>query len=299
MLLIQNSKIMKVFFLLLICLFSLLGEQLYAQTKSVLGTNRSWNYYSDNFHPKNDSCFILKDTIFNNKRYYEVYTTESNYPFCYVREDILSGKIWRVFSLENSINEVLVYDVSLSVGDTFHMGVDHSIVDSVTIINGKRHVYFDGPFWYMYPPFTFIEGIGAMANMFGVSGFEYFHSVMLCAYEDSLNVFTHDSIPFLTYNDSTLCKIDIYIGLNEYNEFAEELFIYPNPVTEISRFHIPNILNGEAELVIYNVMGQEILKKAINVSDLIHIRGSEYNKGIYFFKIKVYDKCLTGKFIKQ
>ena len=144
----------------------------------------------------NTSEYLLRkrDTVNINNHYYYKIWQES----IYLREDTIMGRIFRYdpFFAE----EVLICDLSLSVGDTFWMPFDkqHSyngeeygrpvpiIADTIMYINGLKHIQFrtiyedydelGGPIipWpalfaegVHHHPILFIEGIGPNFSPFG------------------------------------------------------------------------------------------------------------------------------------
>jgi hypothetical protein len=79
------------------------------------------------------------------------------------------------------------------------------------------------------------------------------------------------------------------VGINEI-ENAEQIKVYPNPVSEKVFLEIKN----KAEITLFDVYGREILKtqqKELNVSDL--------PDGIYFLQLQTSDGMLTKKVVVQ
>src|SRR5690606_12623516 len=102
-----------------------------------------------------------------------------------LREDTMTGKVWVLNRIDSL--EYLFYDFSLNEGDTFTYPNYRSqqpnppadcqtVVDSVRIIEGRRHIYLAPrpesciPFTYNYEDdtmvVTMIEGIGANLSTF-------------------------------------------------------------------------------------------------------------------------------------
>ena len=102
-----------------------------------------------------------------------------------------------------------------------------------------------------------------------------------------------------TTND-THC-IQTSLGLNEAisNQF-QVLPNIPNPAKNYTaiRFIVPN--SGDAEIKIYNIAGGEVIKKTTHVKtgeNGVDIDLSNYESGIYFYKISFNGESLNSKFV--
>lgn len=78
---------------------------------------------------------------------------------------------------------------------------------------------------------------------------------------------------------------------------TEAFSLYPNPVKDQLHIKMPSSLN-EADVILYNQLGQEVLNTVINSStDSINI--SNFSVGIYVLKISSQQNSKTYKFIKE
>ena len=80
------------------------------------------------------------------------------------------------------------------------------------------------------------------------------------------------------------------------NLFGKDISVYPNPVENNLNL---NINSGNYNVVIYNAIGKEVVKKSITTESTLAL--SFLQKGIYFLQIKDVDtkKVFRKKFIKQ
>ena len=80
------------------------------------------------------------------------------------------------------------------------------------------------------------------------------------------------------------------------NLFGKDISVYPNPVENSLNL---NINSGNYNVVIYNAIGKEVVKKSITTESTLAL--SFLQKGIYFLQIKDVDtkKVFRKKFIKQ
>jgi len=72
--------------------------------------------------------------------------------------------------------------------------------------------------------------------------------------------------------------------------------VFPNPVSNIVQFDLPEV-NSESKLEIFNANGKRILSDKIRQKESIDL--SQFQSGLYYYKIKNQDEILTGKLIKD
>ncbi len=127
--------------------------------QSIFGNNSTeWVYtHKDEFGNHNDTAFVLKYTLVNNKTYKLV--VESYYyktPWLLVRED--ADTVWcrSIIPLghpDDTVERILMR-MDLDIGDTFDISNfrlptgsypdSFNIVDSIINVNGLKHIYFKG-----------------------------------------------------------------------------------------------------------------------------------------------------------
>ncbi len=262
----------KIIFLTLISIWSI--NAFSQDYHPLFSGNKNWNILAKhcNLEPGSPSIFHTEelyfiegenDTIINSETYYAILANG----YGYVREDTIEKKVWFL----NPSTEVLLYDFSLSIGDTTELlGL---VVDTITeeVINQttrKKYWLSNGEIW--------IEGIGSTSgilrrNMMGWSGANF---SLLCAYQDEELVYQNP--------DYNTCYIQTSVKEVE----DEAISIYPNPAKE--QLFIEGNLNLIKEVRIYDIAGHEVkilpLKaRAIDISGL--------EQGIYFVK--------AGRFVRK
>jgi len=122
-----------IFFVAIYC-----NKSVNAQYQSVFGSSQTyWNVKTDQlFGPVNDSIVYISDTTISSIIYKKVkYYRESCELETYlIKEDTLFGKL--SYRKLNDTTHYQVYDLSLSLGDSFN----GYIVDSVYFSVGKKHL---------------------------------------------------------------------------------------------------------------------------------------------------------------
>ena len=227
---------------------------LQAQYESFFG-RESWKYdidylmtcYTDEYDPNifNTCCatfsfdFHRDDTVkIGGNTYY-------HYHSVFLREDTVAGRLYARYGTDETDDEYLLCDLSLSVGDTFILpdGTAHwnwfdykMIVDSVSYTYGKKVIYLSlincgyEPF---YSPdaaqylsaynisLRFMEGIGPIYGICPTSAvsLEQVFGLLLCMHKD-------DTLCYMTHE--TLGCWQSGADIPQYPQ--SYLQVYPNPV---------------------------------------------------------------------
>lgn len=262
-------------------------------------TNAIWTYYK--YCPadfdQTSQYFISGDSIIGTYHYHKLFASfnqttipNSNMQLAGLfRKDTLK----RVY-YKNGYGENLLYDFSLSVGDSIIYSVagnhDHIIgIDSVLIFNKyrKRFALDCGAFW--------IEGIGntmhVLVNEPGpIIDDGCINNAFVCFSEN-------DTVKYLNPNFSSCFSITTKISDTDIIN-DEEIIIYPNPITSSSIMTFPNHKDNFTRLEIYNVTGTLIQSIYVTTKTSHQIDKKDFIKGVYFFRLL--DKTgnyLTGKFL--
>ncbi|MBR3493644.1 MAG: T9SS type A sorting domain-containing protein [Bacteroidales bacterium] len=188
----------------------------------------------------------------------------------YFREETATGRLYRYFPMIDE-EEVLLCDMSLTVGDTFYQisnwGMAHpSVVESVSFENGRKVIRFALPVYPWHDALTFREGI--FPNNFPIGYLDYydFENNLLCEYKDGEQVFENPE-----YNT---CYID---ETSVQEQGQQQVSLCPNPAK--GKVIIEGIQPAEVE--VYNAFGQVVKKvrgtNEINVADL--------QQGVYLLRI--------------
>jgi len=273
----------------------------YGQTcHSLVDTNKLWS----NLHhthtggppPYTYETHFIKfnvDTVIESKTYKKVFitydSTQTAWSTCgYIREDS-NSKVYFLGQLDSV--ERLLYDFNLLVGDTFIYMFNSVVpiellvysVDSVFIYDKyvKRITFLPWETWY--------EGIGSSCGVLssGLGGIVGSSYDLLCYYEnDTLKYMNPD------FND---CFISMTVGnVDDYNTNQIKAVIFPNPVVSTSILKVENMRDKKVVLEIYSLLGQRLM--TTEIGEQTTINNSDFESGIYIYKIVTSSFVWTGKF---
>lgn len=96
-------------------------------------------------------------------------------------------------------------------------------------------------------------------------------------------------------------SVGFTVGLEE-NKLDHEIAIFPNPATNQATIEISGSVNNDAQLVLYDIMGRQVLSEKMNASDYFaesYIDLSSLNKGTYLVKIITNQRVYTKELVKQ
>ncbi|RLD42183.1 MAG: hypothetical protein DRI86_12130 [Bacteroidetes bacterium] len=257
---------------------------------------------------------IKGDTTINGVDYKKLYSMnydslliENVEYFGAIREDSFK----RVYYLDNNLpnspignnndsTEVLLYDFSLIVGDTFLLPYPFYSSDTIQIVESIDSALVEGQ-WRKRINFQqnmsisnkiWVEGIGDLKGIFFPLLFEFENYWTLTCYEDSSIFWTN---PELTQYGSSCFGVGIK---NQRNTNKLTLNVYPNPCSNYIEFNI----NGKQEinLSIINSLGNKVCTKTLKNSNGIFIFNTqELASGIYYYIITTeQNQSSSGKFIK-
>jgi hypothetical protein len=217
----------------------------------------------------------IKDTIFYSDGKYTLST-----PGC-IRQD---GK--KVYFRPSSLDELLIYDFSLQIGNTFSTYSQLYTVTSVDsiIINGNKYLQIqlidmDDAIAERNDTLQWIEGIGAK------EGFLYpinAEGLLLCFYNNSGLVYQN--------NKGYECK-EISAGVKTKNNLAQ-IRLYPNPSNGF--VNIEGISRIES-VQLFDIYGKKIMERKQNSDSSILLNLANLPKGIYFIKTNSITKKLIIK----
>lgn len=191
----------------------------------------------------------------------------------YLREDTIEKKVYMTFS--NPVDEVLLYDFSLNVGDTLHstyyMPYDTLIcssIENITLLNGeirKKFIFNSYPAGFMY----YIESIGGINGLFEpiLPGFESF-SGYFCVSENNDNLL------------GTRCD-NYFVNINEADKL--KFLIAPNPAHESFQINV-DLSDSAMIFKLIDVNGKEVLHKTIT-QEVTTIPINGVPPGMYLFSI--------------
>ncbi len=260
-----------------------------------------------------EQMLMQGDTLFDNKVFKKVYHCDyspsiiNKVFFGGMREDSM-GRVYFFmapnqfifpnFQIQSNV-EYLVYDFSLSVGDTLKVANDQDSlqvlvsIDTVLVSSQYRKKYtysgLNGS-----PSREVIEGIGSAKGLFFTLQYEFEHLQLLTCYEDT-SIF---------WNNPMLQGIDCFsVGIGDKLAIDDEkLNLYPNPAQNKLTLQMPEVFaNEEVHLSVYDLHGRNPVN--INLTTTAEhqtIDVSKLNPGFYLGIITTPDGQLRNfKFVKE
>ncbi|TVQ14896.1 MAG: T9SS C-terminal target domain-containing protein [Bacteroidetes bacterium] len=282
----------------------------------LVGENKSWNCAYEEFDWQESYTIRLEgDTLINGiehkKIIREMHPQTSKEVIGYIREDSLG----RVYALNTSFEEGLLYDFSAIPGDTIvlHNTLNMNewdydcpwfaeltiVVDTVYTIETEDGITrrvsavkrTDNNFSELW-----IEGIGSLAGVLksGTNLFEelscppFLWNYLMCYFEDDLLVYYHS--PFDQPHD---CRFYDDTSVEKITRNPIQIKILPNPVSG-SFFHIESSEPFQGEIYIFNSLGKLVYRESVNsLKTKFIVPIVSFKPGIYFLKLV----CKNGKTI--
>jgi len=263
-----------------------------AQYQSIFGSNQtSWNMKTEQlFGAVNDSISYISDTLISsvlNKKV-KYFRGSSEMATFLIREDTTQGKVWCSFI--NDTTQYTIYDLSLSVGDTFRVYIDGGtyVVDSVYYQSSRKHIRLD----YFFSStigkkFVMIEGVGTnIGLMYHNGNVGNIGPYLLCQHKNSLVNFINNHPLY-----SGQCNIST-VGITE-SYLESKITIFPNPSSNLL------FINFEKEVEIQQISISNIEGKIIKIytDNFEELNIKHIPLGIFFLKIYLHNKVITKKVV--
>lgn len=86
---------------------------------------------------------------------------------------------------------------------------------------------------------------------------------------------------------------------NESFELFNDIVLYPNPSKEYFTISIPQGLEKNGKIEIYNSIGQKVITKNVISDSDLNVNVSNFANGVYFVNLNIGDAVKTLKFIKE
>ncbi len=195
------------------------------------------------------------------------------------------------------LDEVLLYDFNLEVGDTLHCGMYVHFptmvvenIDSVQILNGsyrKRYTLIGHGSWGT--PYV-IEGIGSVDGPLFPCGSDNWHHRNWLRCMGTVDEYTYDNYLTELPSSDTRC-FDTVINV-EFPTY-EPLILHPNPTTGIVRLSEPMY---DVHLSVYSSIGQKVRDNRAFSGSTIDLNGLA--SGVYFV-VMLGDENYLGKVVKE
>jgi hypothetical protein len=109
------------------------------------------------------------------------------------------------------------------------------------------------------------------------------------------NALFNDLLIFLNNPNSNENK-EVVTGVQQYEQYK----VYPIPTTEQLTIEYDFVGDGDAEVILIDLLGREVLRTTLkNSNTKVLIPVGHLNTGIYMFNISVGTEKYTGKILKQ
>lgn len=249
----------------------------------------------------NTVCKLFGDTIIEGKAYKKGYD-EYNWQYTFLREDSSHTRLWiRLHDpwSDNFENEVLIFDLNLELGDTFHyidiLGeVDFSMVVTDVIDSSNLKIIEFNELGFIgvksgMDKIRFIEGIGP-TNL-GWSRYKFFKNRVqdfgvICKWENGNKVYG------LLENDSCSVK---FLSSPSYEGLIDRIEVYPNPASQ------KLIVQGRGvdenhNIILQNSSGQ-IVKSLKFESQRIELDVESLEQGVYLLTVFSSKRVIVKKVI--
>ncbi|MBX2905566.1 MAG: T9SS type A sorting domain-containing protein [Taibaiella sp.] len=218
-----------------------------------------------------------------------------------IREDIAARRIY-YYDLAKA-SERLLYDFSLSIGDTIHTGPSGSadgIVNNVDIVNiggvdRTRITFRQLTSTLAWPYGEWVEGIGN-AGLGGLLGSAMMQPTCDCGTQTVC--FANDGVT--KYHNANYASIDCdnVFSLTSVADVAEaSLIVSPNPARGIVNFRVGNA-SQFSKLTIADITGKTILTKDVDGLSATSVDTRFFTPGLYVYRLSAKDGSATnGKFV--
>jgi len=242
-----------------------------------------WNQVNYFEGPMPYSLIIDGDTIFENRTYKIVREVLGD--DAYMREDNLEKKIY-ILKNTNPVEEEMLYDYSLEVGDFFGEYRVDSIKNELRVFDATvldfdldtRIFYLSGPF-SSNDYITWIEGIGSAYGLKEPT----FEDFLICHFDSSGVLGVSIEPSFGTVENCMVLNTNNLLDLIEGD-------IYPNPSASNLNLSLKEYI-VEGSLFISDITGKTI-KEFSFLGDEVQVGIQDLKSGVYI--LQIYD---TGKLI--
>lgn len=281
--------------LVYITLILLPFSQIYSQGyKPVLSKNNRWQYLQTDWTTicganSGKEYFISNDTLVNGYLYKRISYRNINpdnisSQFCppihvdsivnkfdlyLFREDTINKKVFQF----DGVNDNLILDFSLSVGDTLFNNYYHFLNNQYPVVDSISYIHLlnndSSKYFHFNNGTVILEGIGNTCG-FAIDSNSTYCDFLICMATNSNNVYSSSFAAFSGCSPRT--------SIYEYNRDKVELIIRNN-IIELKNDENSNIY----DFIIYNTLGQIKLISKINSKSKIDV--SSFPHSIYAYKL--------------
>ncbi len=306
-------KKLLLFVLLVITSASSFGQKIY-----FTDTSNVWNMYIvsyDDGETTSSGGYLAYGSAYVNKYLGDSMIFGSSYKIlgdgygglAFVREDTLLKKVYTIRVNDTDTTEVVLYDYTLQLGDTFRTTYVAGVVtdfDSVTI-NGlwykTWHITQYAPVIpYYFSEIDVIEGIGSMVSPFYLVNYGESRVDLICfANRDSISPLSKTFDGY--FNNS--CNNPFYvkpIGVKEVNRNTQPAQLFPDPIDKTSKIVLP-FKTSSASIIISNELGQTTINTTFQNTNEFTFGDKIAVPGMYFYRVTDIEtgQQFSGKFISR
>ena len=246
------------------------------------------------------------DTIINSVSYYKLMhydDTSGTNPslYGYLREN--SNKEVYLKLASNGV-EKLIYSFDINVNDTViiedHFPPFDSIcsvvvdsLDSIYIGNNYRKRYYLSNAFNLGLDDVWVEGIGSIKYGLTHPGYAYVGAMydLLCYKEN-------DTLKYM----NPLFNKCVIIGSISEDDLENGLQVYPNPFSTSTTIHFDQSLNGEYDLLVFDIVGKELIRKERVTGNKVQLQQRELGEGLflaYLINNETKERIFVGKLVAQ
>jgi hypothetical protein len=216
--------------------------------------------------------------------------------FAYIRNDSINRKVYCRIPSEGIINDTLLYNFDLQIGDTIkNCLIARPLADNPLIVTGKDSVFFDGSYkkGFVMQAIT----IHKMYEMIGLTTADLFGAVDA----DVLN--SHFEIKCFVHGDSSVADYPIasteacnYILASIKKVLPSDFNLYPSPC--YSQLTIEEIGEGKTQIYVSNLIGELVFsKECTETSTKIDV--NHLPSGMYILQVQSKNGVVSKKFVKE
>ncbi len=263
----------------------------FAQEYHPFLNNSSWHVHASDFNTVQN--FIIspgEEVQIGAYSYSKIFDTVNNVDV-FVREDLAAKKIYRLING----NETILYDFSLSIGDTTMLanGLVYTVdVEGITNVNGgqRRRLYLEHQIGTLTYFETWIEGVGSPVQPLKPS-YELFTDPdysLRCSAQNGQMIYNWG----ISWNGTaTSCDLPL---ITESFKHRQNFSFAPNPFR--TQLYIESSQNLENAIIkIYNSLGQ-LVQEVNNLSGIkIILERKNLSAGIYLTQISENENVVASK----
>lgn len=231
----------------------------------------SWNTYW--------TAYRYGDTVIHNRTYSMVGSA-------YFREDSLKRVYYTVSPDTSIVPEKLIYDFSLTVGDTMFSSPSAFFI----VLSVDTYAYCGIPRRRLLVSGNGVDVIDSWAE--GIGSTQWGPKGVFEACDCGITAMVRDTIPILNCSYPS-CGVT---NISDGNPNSPQFDIYPNPFSTQLIFSLTS--NEQTTVSLYNLFGQQVLQQTFTNSTTINTE--QLVSGIYFYELRNNKGVVkTGKVVRE